>query len=147
MVLLTNSTGKFTIIGKKVIRNAPIPKPEKTVTASSKITKRFSCLEGKYGAIPCYIVTEEFQNSPIQKIVYSIGQKDYFIYQKNIYDSNGAKISTLAYTNVKLNPHINDSIFELPEDTQVQMPENAKEEREIITKTVSSALCSKTCHQ
>ena len=128
IVLLHNSKGSFTMIAGKVVRDAPLPEVVKK-DLSPAPEKHYTLAEGMHGKIACYIVTVEAKGAFAFKQEYYIGKKDSFIYQWNLYDGKGKKISSLGYADVKLNPPMDDSLFELPENADVTVSKSREEEK------------------
>ena len=132
IVMLQNEKGKFTMIGRKVIRNAPLPEIEKKVHSAAS-ENQYALTEGMHGTIPCYIVSEKIKSSGFKKEYY-IGKKDLFIYQWNLYNDKGRQFASLEYSNVTLNPPMDNSLFELPENAEVTVTGSRGEETDAMIK-------------
>ena len=71
------------------------------------------------------------------KTVYYIGKEDNFIYSRKLFEIDSGKLfSSTNYTNVIFNPNFSDDFFMLPENAEIKIPTDFKEETEMISEAI-----------
>ncbi len=164
-LVIRNNFGSFQIMGKVAIKKLFKEGLSKKELAERERNATYSCKEGSYRGIHCYIVNQKItpseekyrnfmkfeikngemsraqlreifeKNFPVLRIFY-IGKKDEFIYKTTSFNIRGKKIGSFDRGIVILNPFLDDRLFLIPEDSTIKIAKTFKDFIKINTKII-----------